>query len=356
MGKNGPVIVDGRLARRRRTGVATYIHELDAALRETAGGGPPVRVVFGPPGLPRRGRLTGLGNLLIDLLWLHVALPAIALRAGARAIHAPVNWAPWWSPCPVIVTVQDVAWERLPAAYPARFRRYAQIFTHRSVRVASAVLTTSTATARDLIELYGVPAERIRVIPIGVRPGADLALERSPFVLYVGEFEPRKRVLELIEGHRRYYRAAPPSPPPCRLILAGSGGSQHAAAAAAAADECQMIGFVDAARRDRLYREATLLVMPSAYEGFGLPVAEAMIRGCPTLVAANSSLPEVGGASALLMDASDPGAIAAALADALADREGLAARGRAGRVDAAARFSWPAIAAQIRGVYREVAA
>ena len=348
------VLVDARLARRRRTGVATYIRELDRAVRAAAPSDVRVAFRYGPPGVPRRGSVTGLVNLLIDLLWLHVWLPLDALARRAAVIHAPVNWAPWWSPCPTVVTVQDLSFERLPEAYPSGFRRYARLFARRSARRAAVVIATSHATARDLTDLYGVNPARIRVIPIGVHPAAAAEDERAPFVLHVGEFEPRKRVPALVAGHRAYHRAAPPDPAPCALVLAGAGGSEQDAVRAAAGPECELRGFVTEAELEELYRTATLLVMPSEYEGFGLPVAEAMARGCPVLVADNSSLPEVGGPSALLIEDPTPEGIARALERALADREALRRRGERARADAA-RFSWASAAKATLDAYRAAA-
>jgi len=346
------VLVDARLARRRRTGVATYIRELDRAVTASGRSGVRVRFRYGPPGLPRRGRLTRLANLVLDLLWLHVWLPIEAIAQRADAIHAPVNWAPWWAPCATVVTVQDLSFERLPEAYPDGFGRYARLFARRSARRATVVIATSSATAADLTELYGVDPGRIRVIPIGVHPDPTPtpSSDRRPFVLHVGEFEPRKRVPALVAGHREYHRAAPDIPPPCRLVLAGSGGSEEALVRATAGPECELRGFVSEAELDDLYRTASLLVMPSAYEGFGLPVAEAMAHGCPVLVADNSSLPEVGGSSALMLDDATPEGIAAALGDALGDRAALAERGARARADAA-RFSWAGAATATLDAY-----
>ena len=353
MADHGVVIVDGRMARRRRTGAATYIHDLQAAIADAAPADLDVRFRFGPPGLPRRNRLTTAGNLVLDLAWQHVLLPLLARRAGAAAIHAPFNWAPRLAPCPTVVTVQDLAWERVPETFPKVFRRYARIFTRQSARHAARVITTSESTGRDLTELYGIPAAAIRTIPIGVRvPPPGDAGPREPFILAVGEFEPRKRILELVAAHRVYHRAAPPDPPPCRLVLVGAGGSQEQAVRGAVGPECDMLGFVDDATLADLYRRASLLVYPSAYEGFGLPVLEAMSHGCPVLIARNSSLPEVGGDAALYLDDPTITGMTRSLTDALADRAALAERGDASRQRAAA-FAWPHVAGRTLDVYRE---
>lgn len=337
------MIADGRMARRRRTGIATYINRLAEA--EAAVARPPVRVqwVMGPPGLPRLNRLTSLANLALDLAWSHLALPLIAWLRGASALHIPMNWGPWWSPVPVVVTFQDLGWERRPDDFPPGFRRWARLFGRRSARTARETITTSESTAADLAELYGVPRSRINVIPIGTElPARFEPAGREPFILAVGEFEPRKRIPALVAGHRRYWEAAA-GPDRCRLVLVGRGGSDEEAVRRAAGDGCELRGFVAADELDDLYRRATLLVFPSAFEGFGLPVIEAMARGCPVLLARNSSLREIGGDAAIWLDDASPDGIAAALGAALADREALAARGRRARTQAE-RFAWPATA------------
>ena len=329
------------MARRRRTGIATYINQLAAA--EAAADDSPVRVewVAGPPGLPRRNRLTSLGNLALDLFWSHVALPLIALRRRAAALHVPMNWGPWWSPVPVVATFQDLGWERRPGDFPPGFRRWARIFGRRTAATAHALITTSESTAADLAELYGIPRERATVIPIGTALPEDAeAGGREPFILAVGEFEPRKRIPALIAGHRRYWELAPSDPPPCRLVVVGGGGSDEQAVQAAAGPGCELRGFVSHEELDGLYRRASLLAFPSAFEGFGLPVIEAMARACPVMLARNSSLREIGGEAAIWLDDPSPEGIARTLADVLADRAALAARGARARADAQ-RFAWP---------------
>ncbi len=353
MSRRRIVVIDGRMARRRQTGAATYIRDLTAALGAHAPSDLDIRVRYGPPGLPRRNALTSVGNLVLDLVWQHVAMPLLARLHRADLIHAPFNWAPRWSPCPTVVTVQDLAWERVPDTFPPAFRRYARLFTKQSARRAARVITTSTSTARDLIALYRVPDTSIRTIPIGIHPDpAPDQAPREPFVLTVGEFEPRKRILELIEGHRSYFNAAPADPRPCRLVLVGAGGRDEAAVRSAAGPECDMLGFVDSETLANLYRRATLVVYPSSYEGFGLPVLEAMAHGCPALVARNSSLAEVGGDAALYIDTPTADGIARALTTALADRPALAARGEASRAHAAG-FAWSRVAEETLAVYRE---
>jgi glycosyltransferase involved in cell wall biosynthesis len=346
------VLVDGRMARRRRTGIATYILELRTAMERRPASDLEIAWVFGPPGLPRRGRLTSWGNLFLDVLWLHLLLPLIAWRRRAAVLHAPAAWGPWWCPCPMVVTMHDLAWERIPEAFPEDFRRYARRSARRSVRRAARVIAVSESTSRDLRELYAVPPARLRVVSNGVDPDTRPPGPREPFILSVGVLEERKRIAELAAGHALYLAAAPPDPPPCRLVIVGGSGGDEARVRAAAAPECEFRGFIRREELLDLYRRAALLAYPSAYEGFGLPVAEAMAAGCPVLCARNSSLIEVGGRAAIFLDDVTPEGIARALSEALADREALARRGEEGRAEAA-RYSWPAAATATRDVYRQ---
>lgn len=368
------VLVDCRIARRRRTGGARYARGLATAFAHHPPADVRVRTLMGPPGLPRRNALTSLGNLALDLAWMHVALPVIAIATRARALHTTFDWAPAWSPCPRVVTVHDLAWERQPELFPGGFRRYARWSTRLSVRGARRILAISETSARDLVALYGAEARRVRVVPIGIGDpraaggadgteggGAGGAAEtgaRRPIVLHVGEFEPRKRVPALVAGHARYMASAPPHPPPCRLVLVGAGGSDapRVRAAVAANPACDMEGYVDDARLGELYREATLLAMPSSWEGFGLPVAEALLAGCPVLVADTPALREAGGPEALVIpEPAGAEEIATALTAALADREALGARGARGR-EHAAGFSWERCRRETLAAYREAMA
>jgi glycosyltransferase involved in cell wall biosynthesis len=348
------VLVDGRMARRRPTGLATYIGELRHVLETRPAPDLRIEWVYGPPGLPRRGRITSVGNLVIDMLWLHVMLPLIALRRRASLVHAPVTWGPWWSPCPTVVTVHDLSWERVPSAFPENFRRYARLFARRSVRTAQRVIAVSESTARDLRELYKVPDALIRVVPNGVERDLRPPATREPFILCVGIMEPRKRIPLLAAAHARYWRDAPADPPRCRLVIVGGDGGDEPAVRAAAGPGCEIRGFVRREELVDLYRRATLLVYPSVYEGFGIPVAEAMAHGCPVMCARNSSLVEIGGDAAIFVDEADinPEGLAAALTDALSDRAALAERGEAGR-ELSERYSWPATATATRDVYRQ---
>ncbi len=347
------VMVDQRLARRRRTGIARVINQTREAMKAD----PPTDIdvvwVNGPRGLPRRNALTSLGNLVIDMLWLGVLLPRKARKRGASLIHVPMNWGPLRGGTPTTVMIQDLAFERMPDAYPRGFRTWASLLGRRTAKRARLVMATTESGARDIEEIYRVPHDRLRVVHLGTAAD-DQGFQppREPFILAVGEFEPRKRVIDLMRGHDRYFATAPGWPPICRLVIAGAGGSQEAEAHERRGVGCDMLGFVDDAELHELYRRATLFVSLSAYEGFGLPIVEAMAHGCPVLVADNSSQAEVAGEGAFLIHDASPDAIAARLEEVLADRDELARRGEAARARAA-ELSWTATARKTADVWRE---
>jgi glycosyltransferase involved in cell wall biosynthesis len=309
--------------------------------------------VNGPRGLPRRNALTSLGNLVIDMLWLGVMLPRKARTRGASLVHVPMNWGPLRGRTPTTVMIQDLAFERMPDQYPRGFRTWASIIGRRTARRARLVMATTEAGARDIEEIYKVPAERLRVVHLGsAADPSDFDMPREPFILAVGEFEPRKRVLDLMRGHDRYFATAPTYPPICRLVVAGAGGSQEQEAAERRGVGCDLLGFISDEELSGLYRRATLFVSLSAYEGFGLPIVEAMAHGCPVLVADNSSQAEVAGEGAFLITDASPEGIAARLEEVLADREELARRGAAAKARAA-ELSWTETARKTADVWRE---
>lgn len=340
------------MGRRRTSGAASYVRELRAEIEATPPADLDVEWLLGPPGLPQKNRLTSLGNLALDLLWTHVCLPLIAWRRRAGLIHATFNWAPAWAPCPTVVTLHDLAWERRPDDFPAGFRRYASFFARRSARRAAIVVTPSQATADDVAALYRVPADRIRAVHHGVRPPkGPTTTDREPMILSVGVLHRRKRIPELIEGHRRYFERAPKDPPRCRLVVVGGPAGDEERVRQAAGPGCEILGFISREELDDLYRRASLFVYPSALEGFGMPVAEAMSHGCPVLVARNSALTEVAGKTGLYLDGAGTEEIATALESALADRAALARRGDAAR-RASLEMTWAEAARQTLDAYR----
>jgi glycosyltransferase involved in cell wall biosynthesis len=241
--------------------------------------------------------------------------------------------------------------------------------TAHSVHEAARVIADSEATRRDVVELLGAAPDMVRVVPLGCDPrftpgdaeaarrtvAAELGIE-APFVLHVGTVEPRKNLPGLISafGQARRTRRLPQV-----LVLAGAPGwgvepVRARIAAEGLADVVRLTGPVSEAQLLALYRAADLFAFPSLYEGFGLPVVEAMACGTPVVTANVAALPEVAGDAALTVDPRDETALAEALDRGLNDLE-LRARLRAAGPARAAAFTWERCAAATLAVYEEAA-
>jgi len=368
------IALDGLPLQVRSAGIGVYTRELGAALAAHAAA--PALRLFACAGLPgpratalpwRRSPLYPLimGAPLAGLARL---LPLDAALREVDLFHATNYALPRSRRIPLVQTVHDLALLRHPElGTPALRHLVGRVAS--TWREARRVIADSEATARDLRELLGVPSSVLRVIHPGVaarfRPLdaaarapvlARLGLD-VPYVLHVGTLEPRKNLARLVRAFARatHGRGAAPL-----LVLAGGAGwsdGDPTAAIAATADPARVrrLGPVADADLPALYGGALLFAYPSLYEGFGLPVLEAMACGTPVLTAAVSSLPEVAGDAALLVDPRDEAAIAAGLVRLLDDaalRADLSARGAA----RAARFTWEACAERTLQVYRECVA
>jgi glycosyltransferase involved in cell wall biosynthesis len=314
-------------ARAPYSGTGVYIDRITAALSRIDR----VEIKTVANGRRRRPAGGGLGsmcNLLADRWWTAVELPRIARRAGADVIHHPLPALARSSPVPQVITVHDLAFERVPEQFDRAFRLYAHRAHRAAARAAGAVICVSETTASDVRELWGVAPERIVVAPHGAgQQFAEPERERAHF-LYVGDAEPRKNLPMLIAAYRCYRELAQR---PLALVLAGSADADGAG-----------IGVERHPSRERLaelYAGAVALIQPSLYEGFGLTALEAMSAGTPVLAADTPGLREACGDAARYADPRDAAAFAAAMAQIAEQpqlRQGLASRGRR----RAAEFSW----------------
>ncbi|MGD9765074.1 MAG: glycosyltransferase family 4 protein [Candidatus Binatia bacterium] len=294
-------------------------------------------------------------------------LSAEAALGPAALYHATNYAAPRTRRTPLVVTVHDLALLRFPElGTPGLRQLIARV--PRTVHAAQRVIADSHATAQDLRELLGVPAQRIRVVHLGCderfqpvpdSPARQAVLARygiaPPYLLHVGTIEPRKNLPLLVRACARLrdQRGAP-----LRLVLVGHRGwgydaLQRALAAEGARVRVDILGRIAAADLPAVYSAAELLAYPSLYEGFGLPVLEAMACGTPVVTSAAGSLAEIAGDAARYVDPRDPDALAAVLAEVLGDtaqRRILSERGRA----RAARFSWERCARETFAVYEEL--
>lgn len=304
---------------------------------------------------------------LVRIFW-EQAIQPVALRlANVDVLHALAFVAPLVTVCPFVVTVYDLSFMRFPEAFRPFNRWYLRTFTTRSVRRAAAVVTISDSTRRDVIDLLGVAPDKVRTVYCGVdatfqpRPAAEVEAFRAKhslpehFILFLGTLEPRKNVDGLIRAYAAWKQREPTAPP---LIIAGGKGWYYQTIfelveSLNLAGSVYFPGYVPSAELPLWYNAADLLVYPSHFEGFGLPVLEAMACGTPVITSTASSLPEVAGSAARLVASNATAALTGALSEVMS-RPDLRFEMRAQGLRQAARFSWDQTARQTVAVYTEV--
>ncbi len=284
-----------------------------------------------------RGRA---GTLWLDLAWYPHVLP---LRArGADILHCTTYRGPVHTRTPLVVTVHDVAVFRHPDAFPRWTREYSCRVVPRVLRAARRILAVSEFTASELEAVLGIAREKIRIVPNAVDapfspegPRAD-----GDYVLAVGTLEPRKNLVRAIDAASRLGIEL-------RVVGArGWGGVE------ARGEHVHWLGEVSDEELARQYRGALCLVYPSLYEGFGIPVLEAMACGTAVVTSTGGATAEVSGAAAVLVDPLDAAAIAAGIEQAIARRDALRELG----LERAREFSWDESARLTVEAYREAAA
>ncbi|MCC7358572.1 MAG: glycosyltransferase family 4 protein [Anaerolineales bacterium] len=349
----------------RSAGIHHYIAQL---LRHLPAAAPELRfTVFVGDGRPDMAGATVVRARLptarppMRIFWEQCVQPWALARARPALLHALAFVAPILSPTPTVVTVYDLSFFVTPERFPAAQRLYLRALTGVSCRRARRVLAISESTRADVVRLLGVPAERVDLAYPGVGPefhplpADEVAAFRARlnlparFVLYLGTLEPRKNLGTLLAAFATL-RAAEPD---LALVLAGGRGWWYAdlfrqVQALGLERAVHFPGYVPAQDLPGWYNAAAAVGYPSAYEGFGMPVAEALACGCPVVTTRASSLPEAGGEAAWLVPPADAPALAAALAQAL--RPDPARRGRG--LAHAARFTWAATAAATAASYR----
>jgi glycosyltransferase involved in cell wall biosynthesis len=277
-----------------------------------------------------------------DVGWYLGALPLLARKADV--LHCPTFRAPVRSRVPLVVTFHDLAVLRHPETFNAWTRRYSRALLPRVVGAAARIIAVSEFTARELVDLLAVPETKIRVIPNAVGPPftANGAAAEGDYVLAVSTLEPRKNLGRLVEG---FLRAGLNG---CELRVVGARGWGDVEPVPSAG--VRWLGEVSDDELARLYRGARCAAYVSLYEGFGLPVLEAMACGTPVVTADLPPIHEFA-RGVVTVDPRDADGIAAGLTEALARGDEL---GREGR-EAAAAYDWGRVARETIGVYREVA-
>jgi glycosyltransferase involved in cell wall biosynthesis len=331
------VVVDADVLGRERTGDETYVRNLlrelpdvtdDLGLRLAAVTRHPELVPDGVEALELSS-----SSQELRMSW---ALPRLLRRVGAALVHTQYA-VPLRCPCPAVVTVHDLSFERDPTSMRSRDRAVFRRVVPKAVRRAARVLTVSQRSRDDLVELYGVLPDRIVVTPNGVDPAFHPGeAEEQGYVLAVGAIQPRKNQPAALAAAREV--GLP-------LVVVGP-TRDPSVAAELRRGGARLEGYVPIERLAELYRGAACLVQASRYEGFGIPVLEAMASGTPVVTVPDPALLEVVGDAAVVVE---PERLAEGIRQALADRDRLAWAG----LERARAFSWRASAEATARVYAE---
>jgi glycosyltransferase involved in cell wall biosynthesis len=267
-----------------------------------------------------------------------------------------------------ILTVCDLSFERFPEFFPARDRTRMKLAVSASCRRADHIITISESSKRDLVELYRLDPERVTVTypgpaeiykPVDIQK-AKMQLQATygigtPFILYVGNLEPRKNLSRLLEAFAELKRK---NRIPHKLVIVGQNlwlynGIIETLRRNCHDGEVQLTGYVPSTDLPAFYNAASLLIYPSIFEGFGLPVVEAMACGTPVITSAGSSLEEIASGAAMLIDPYSVSSIAAAI-EHVANSLDAQRRLRAAGLERAGRFSFRKMAEETRSVYRSL--
>jgi glycosyltransferase involved in cell wall biosynthesis len=337
-----------RLATTQRTGTERYTWEVLAGI--AANPGDHEYILYSaqqPTELPELPSCMRVCVMPFPRLWTHLRLAWQLWRDCPDVLFVPSHVLPWnvrlVPGMRVVTTVHDLGFLHFPEAHTRFQNGYLRLSTWWAAMAADAVIAISAATAHDLRQFTGIVPQRVHIIAHGVSPrfvpSAAHAQPWSRYLLYVGTLQPRKNLIRLIEAFAQAVRH-----PDTQLVIAGRAGwlSEPLMATAhrcGVADRVHLIGFVPDADLPALLATARAFVFPSLYEGFGMPVLEAMASGVPVITSNTSALPEVAGDAALLVDPTDVAAIAAAITRLDGD-DGLHAAFVARGLAHAARFTW----------------
>lgn len=357
------VLFDMTLAGRARAGTYSYATQLVAALK----GRDDVHIAVTelPKRFAGRNLVYRVANAAEITLWTQRGLPRAARREDADLIHLPTYIAPAAAPCPYVITMFDLTFRTMPT--DRLWGLYAQTMAGVAVRHCAAITALSFSAQLEIERTYPAAKGKVFVIPGGVDSAYCTRLDPSqiletcarlgvprPYVLAVGSLDRRKNLGRLLTAFD--YLKQHPEHKGLQLVLAGAPGEAAASLASQIAslrsgDSVHWLGYVAQADLPALYQGAALLAFPSLWEGFGFPILEAMASGIPVLTSNVSSMPEVAGGAALLVNPLEPREIEEAIDRLLKDqglREDLASRGR----KQAARLTWEETAAKMVDLYR----
>jgi glycosyltransferase involved in cell wall biosynthesis len=361
--------VDGRAFASPAGGVRRYVRELYTAIAQhhpelqVVAIGAPANANI-PPGLERLDAVPFPTNLG----WMLASIPLAARRAALDVYHAPAYTAPLWGVHPQVLTIHDVSYERRPEWNAYRNDPMRRLFYRTSARVADRIVTDSTFSREEIGVAYGIPERRIDVVPLAAattftpgvfEPASAGPAVRRPYALHVGDLHIRRNVRTALAAILRARRAHPATAS-LSLVCAGVDRGtapelMRQAREAGDPEALTILGVVSDSTLVNLYRGAEVLVYPSRYEGFGLPILEAMQCGIPVIGARAASVPEVVGSAGIIVDELDVEQWAAAISSVLADPCVHAELSRKS-LERAAAYSWQRTARETIAVFRAAVA
>lgn len=356
--------VDGRAFGSPAGGVRRYVTELYAAMRALD---PSVEIVaIGsnektdlPAGVVQRAATSFPTNLG----WMGASLPLAVRGAGLDVFHAPAYQAPLWGVRPLVLTIHDVSYARHPEWHPYKNDPFRRAFYRRSARTADWIVTDSEFSRREITAAYQIPADRISVVPLAASPrftpgpfdhGALPPAVRPPYALHVGDLHARRNLPTALAAVLAVRRLGVQLTFVCAGVDRGIAGALRADATRATdPDALVLTGSLGDEALVNLYRGAAMLLYPSRYEGFGLPVLEAMQCGTPVISARAASMPEILAHAGVLVDPLDVDGWSTAILELIENGNRRRELGEAG-IRRAAEFSWTRTARETLGVFRHV--
>lgn len=313
-------------------------------------------------------------------MWTQFALPAKLYleREKPDVFFSPAHYAPRFSPVPTVISIMDLAFFHFPELFAKKDLYQLHKWTEYSVKKASKIITISEASKDDIIKLYHIPQDRIHVVYPGIKESLTLTPHNysmqdlqqkygisDNFILFVGTLQPRKNIVRAIEAfskvvsRRSEIRDQKSEDGELQFVIVGRKGWLYEDILAApkkygVEDKVKFLDFVPDDELPTLYKNAKCFLWPSLYEGFGLPVVEAMSYGCPVITSNTSSLPEAGGDAAVYVDPRDTDDIAKKLQVVLSTKSKRAEMIEKGKKQVA-KFSWEKAAEQTLEVLQQVA-
>jgi glycosyltransferase involved in cell wall biosynthesis len=357
------IAFDGTVLHGRKSGVGYYCEELLKAMLVAnhedqfhVFSHQPLNVQF--PSSNGNLKYTNSVHFPIRAVYLHALLPKVLDKVQPDLCHYTNFLAPIFEDRPYVVTIHDMGLEVLPDAHPLTKRLYTRRLVPRVARKARLIITNSEYSKWEIVRHLGISEDRIRVTPLAASPefrpvaGQPAGWQaEEPYFLYVGNLEPRKNLERLIEAFARMPQKEH------RLVIVGNpwyhgGAAEQRARALGLNGRVKFLGYVPRENLPGLFSGAAAFVYPSLLEGFGLPIVEAMACGAPVITSNNSSMKEVAGEAAVLVDPRNVREITEALARVAEDgalRRELTRKG----LIRAAEFSWEKTASLTLEAYRE---